>query len=89
MDMVYEREEWDSALEAAELYEWDPIDAGEKHGPLAQWLADNVYDHDVIGCDPEMITTIFEVLENEGEDEFTPERLMEVLTLWESGAWRK
>lgn len=88
MDLAYDREEWDAALEAAELHEWDPIDSGEKFGPLAQWLCDQVIDHDVVGNDPDVITVLFEALADNGEDEFSPERLTDVLNQWESGAWR-
>ncbi len=88
MDLAYSREEWDAALESAEAFEWDPIDAGEKHGPLAQWLCDQVIDHDVVGSDPDVITVLFEALADNGEVEFSPERLTDVLNQWESGAWR-
>jgi hypothetical protein len=89
VDFAYPKEEWDAALEATEVHEWDSIDAREKHGPLAAWLADEVFDHDVIGRDPEVITSVFEALEDAGEDEFTPERLIAVLNRWEAGTWRR
>lgn len=79
MDFRYEREEWDAALEAAELYDWCPTDAGKKFSPLAQWIADQVIDHPKVGRDPELIVAAFDRLKDAGEDEFSPERLIDVL----------
>lgn len=78
-DMQYTRDEWDSALESAELFEWDSIDAGEKHGPLAQWLCDQAIDHDHVERDPEIIAAAFEALGAGGETEFSPEQLIDTL----------
>lgn len=79
MDFAYDRAEWDAALEAAELYEWDPTDAGEKFGPLAQWLADQVIDHPKVDRDRDLIVAAFDRLTEAGEAEFSPERLIDVL----------
>lgn len=79
MDFAYDRDEWDAALEAAELYDFCPTDSGEKFGPLAQWISDQVIDHDKVNRDPELITAAFDRLTENGEDEFTPERLIDVL----------
>lgn len=78
-DVRYSRDEWDGALEAAELWEFCPTDSGERHGPLAQWIADQVIDHDKVDRDPELITAAFDRLTENGEDEFSPERLIDVL----------
>lgn len=79
MDFAYDREEWDAALEAAELYDFCPVDSGEKFGPLAQWISDQVIDHDKVNRDPELITAAFNLLTMNSEDEFSPERLIDVL----------
>ena len=78
-DVRYSRDEWDGALEAAELWEFCPVDSGEKHGPLAQWIADQVIDHPKVDRDPELIIAAFDRLTESGEDEFSPERLIDVL----------
>jgi hypothetical protein len=79
MDVTYSREEWDGALEAAEIAEWDSIDAGEQHGPLAQWICDQVIDHDKVERDDQRIEAAFAVLTERGETEFSPERLIDVI----------
>jgi hypothetical protein len=79
MNVTYSREEWDAALEAAEFAEWDSIDAGEQHGPLAQWLCDQVIDHDKVERDEQRIEAAFVVLTERGEAQFSPERLITVL----------
>lgn len=81
-DVKYSRDEWDGALEAAELHEWDSIDAGEQHGPLAQWLCDQVIDHKNVDRDEQRIEAAFIALTERGEDEFSPERLIDVLNSW-------
>jgi hypothetical protein len=78
-DVRYSRDEWDNALEAAEIAEWDSIDAGEQHGPLAQWLCDQVIDHDKVERDSERIEAAFVALTENDEDEFSAERLIDVL----------
>lgn len=78
-DIKYTREEWDASLEAAEFAAWDAIDAGEQHGPLAQWICDQVIDHDNVDGDDQRIEAAFEVLTERGETEFSPERLIDVL----------
>lgn len=78
-DILYSRNEWDAALEAAEIAAWDAIDAGEQHGPLAQWLCDQVIDHDKVERDDQRIEAAFVVLTGRGETEFSPERLIDVL----------
>lgn len=79
MDLMYSRDEWDAALEAAEVASWDAIDAGEQHGPLAQWICDQVIDHDKVQRDDQRIEAAFVVLTERGETEFSPERLITVL----------
>ncbi|QBZ72203.1 hypothetical protein SEA_KRADAL_317 [Streptomyces phage Kradal] len=78
-DVRYSRNEWDNALEAAESFDWDSIDAGEQHSPLAQWLCDQVIDHAKVERDEQRIEAAFAVLTERGEDEFSPERLITVL----------
>jgi hypothetical protein len=79
VDLKYSREEWLSAVEAAELYEWDEIDAGEKHGPLAEWLCRDVYTHEKVDHDVDVITAAINALRVQGEEDFSPERLVTVL----------
>lgn len=79
MDVNYSKTEWDGALEAAETADWDPVDAGEQHGPLAQWLCDQVIDHGKVNRDDGIIEAAIAVLANKGEAEFSPERLITVL----------
>lgn len=78
-DVRYELEYWRGALEAADLYGWDSIDAGERHGPLAQWLCDQAIDHDNVQRDDQRIEAAFNALESKGETEFSPERLTDIL----------
>lgn len=78
-DILHTREEWDSALEAAETAEWDPVDAGEQHGPLAQWICDRVIGHEKVERDHRRIEAAFVALTEHGETEFSPERLVTVL----------
>lgn len=79
MDVTYSRENWESALEAAEIADWDPIDAGEQHGPLAQWICDQAIDHEKVDRDDGVIEAAFVALADRGEREFSPERLITVL----------
>lgn len=79
MDIAYSREEWDAALEAAKIAEWNAANAGEQHGPLAQWLCDQAIDHEKVKRDDQRIEAAFEVLTDRGESEFSPERLIDVL----------
>lgn len=79
MEFNYNKDEWDAALEAAETAEWDPIDAGEQHGPLAQWLCDQVIDHEKVARDSDRIEAAITVLADSDELEFSPERLITVL----------
>lgn len=79
MDHAYSKTEWDGALEAAEVADWDPIDAREQHGPLAQWLCDQIIDHGKVNRDSGIIEAAFTALTERGEAEFSPERLIDVL----------
>lgn len=82
MNLRYSKTEWESALEGARESDWDSIDAGEQHGPLAQWLCYQVIDHENVGRDDQRIEAAFIVLAEHDEDEFSPERLIDVLNSW-------
>lgn len=86
-DVRYTREEWLDAVEAAKLHEWEEIDAGEKHGPLAQWLCRDAYTHDRVGCDVDVITAAINALKIKGEEEFSPERLVDVFWSYGGEVW--
>lgn len=78
-DFTYSRDEWDAALEAAETVEWDSIDAGEQHGPLAQWICYQTIGHYKVERDDQRIEAAFAVLTERGEARFSPDRLITVL----------
>ncbi|MCP9209560.1 hypothetical protein [Streptomyces cucumeris] len=82
-NLRYSRDEWDSALEAAESLDWDPVDAEEQHSPLAQWLCDQVIDHDKVERDVARIEAALNVLTERGEGEVSPERLIDVLNSYQ------
>ncbi len=82
MNTEYYRNEWDNALEAAEGADWDPIDAGEQSGPLAQWICDEVIDHVNVGRDDRRIEAAFNLLTGRGEEPFSADRLITVLGSW-------
>lgn len=78
-DVAYDRAEWLSAIEGAELAEWDEIDAGEQHGPLAEWLCREAYDHDEVRRDVDVITAAVNALRDAGREKFSPDTLITVL----------
>jgi hypothetical protein len=81
-DIRHSRNEWDDALEAAESYDWCPTDSAEGHGPLAAWICVDVIDREEVGRDRLRIDAAFAVLAENGEDEFSPERLIDVIKSW-------
>lgn len=78
-DVRYELDYWRDALEAAEFRDWCPTDSLEKHGPLAQWLCNEVIDHEKVDRNREVVEAAFDALKGKGEVEFGPERLMTVI----------
>lgn len=77
-DVLYTVYEWNNALEAAEINEFDPVDSENDGGPLAGWLSEQ-YTHDKVGKDAEILEAVVNVLENEGYDTFSPETFFTVL----------
>lgn len=77
-DIMYSVYEWYSALEAAEVNEFDPVDAGEDHGPPAAWLCEQ-YTHEKVNHNEEIMEAVISILDKEGHDAFSPETFMTVL----------
>lgn len=71
-DVPYTADEWRMALEAAEMYNFDSVVAGEKFGPLAAWLADE-YTEDKVDRDTDRLRAVIDALTGAGHDAFTPE----------------
>jgi hypothetical protein len=78
MDVAYSKNEWEDAIEAAELYDFCDIDAGEKHGPLAGWIA-REYSSELIECDIDKVRAAVEVAFSGEREGLAPERLVDIL----------
>ena len=77
-DILYTVDEWNNALESADIHEVDPLASETDGGPLAGWLSEQ-YTHDKVGNDAEILEAVINVLENEGHDAFSPETFFTVL----------
>jgi len=78
-DVLYGRDEWLGAIDAAETAEWDEIDAGDRHGPLAAWICYDAIDYDQVGRDVDVITAAVNALRDTGRDVFSTDDLIKVL----------
>lgn len=77
-NIMYTISEWYSALDSAEVNDFDPVDSGEDHGPLAAWLCEQ-YTHEKVNQNGEILEAVISVLEGEEHEAFSPETFLTVL----------
>lgn len=71
-EVQYTVQEWRDALDSAGVYYYEPEDCLNNHGPLAQFLA-NEMTEDTVGNNEGVLWAAIDVLKESGREEFSPE----------------